>query len=229
MDYEGGGGCWRGEIFNLQVPLFDIIRASRRSARYASVGSDRNDPEKENRMAIIQSKPIPELTEADIRRFWKKVNKAPGQGPTGECWLWTASRSKLGYGKLMIARPSQKRPYLASRISYKLFTGEDPAPFCVLHVCDVPACVRPEHLYKGTLLDNARDMMERNRQGGQFISQNVRGEKSVNAKLTEDQIREIRRMYASEAANQYQLAALYGVTRPAIGYIVRRINWPHVT
>jgi hypothetical protein len=43
-------------------------------------------------------KPIPPLTEKDIQRFWSYVNKAPGHGPNGECWVCVlAPRNNKGY------------------------------------------------------------------------------------------------------------------------------------
>jgi len=88
-------------------------------------------------------------------RFWAKVEKA---GPD-ECWLWTASRTRDGYGQ--IARDvEQGRPLSAHRVAYALAHGLDPLTMEVVvvrHRCHNPQCVNPAHLEPGTHEDNARD------------------------------------------------------------------------
>ena len=71
-----------------------------------------------------------------IGNFWPKVNKA---GP-GDCWIWTASKDRLGYGKF--GRPS----VLAYRFSYELHRGKIPSGLELDHLCRNPSCVNPEHL-----------------------------------------------------------------------------------
>ncbi len=176
-------------------------------------------------MATDKSNPLPQLTEADVDRFWSKVDRTPGQGPNGECWEWTASRNKGGYGQMMM---SDNRPHLSNRLAYRISRGEDVAPLFALHTCDNRPCCNPDHIYRGNKKQNSNDMMGRNRGKGQLMSDGVRGESNTNAKFTEYDVMEIRRAYAAKEMNQYELAARYNVTRPAIGYIVRRRNWSHV-
>lgn len=123
---------------------------------------------------------------------------------------------------------SDKRPHLSNRLTYKIYTGEDVSPLFALHDCDNRSCCNPSHIYKGNKKQNSNDMIGRNRGSGQLTVERVRGEANANAKFTEHDIREIRRAYAAKEMNQYELAARYNVTRPAIGYIVRRINWSHI-
>lgn len=89
-----------------------------------------------------------------VERFWAKVNKTVG------CWLWTASASPDGYGKF---NPTHGRTWYAHRYSWELHYGPITDGLRVLHHCDVPACVRPEHLHLGTDADNAREKIERGR------------------------------------------------------------------
>jgi len=87
-------------------------------------------------------------------RFWAKVNKngpiAPGMDTP--CWLWTQRLDRWGYGKFKL----NGKEVGAHRYSL-LLAGIDPAGFFACHHCDTPACVRPDHLFRGTVLDNNRD------------------------------------------------------------------------
>ena len=79
-------------------------------------------------------------------RFWSKVDKSPGQGPKGDCWEWQGAKTDRGYGRIK----DGKRMTLAHRLSFVMAYGALPhVPghhgACVLHRCDNPACVRPEH------------------------------------------------------------------------------------
>jgi hypothetical protein len=104
-------------------------------------------------MAKRKHKPIPALTERQIKNFWAKVDKTPGLGPTGECWVWTAKRTKKGYGMFSI------RPHIgffyAHRIAYTLLHGPISQDAWVLHGCHFPSCVR--HVKLGTPLENVID------------------------------------------------------------------------
>lgn len=89
-----------------------------------------------------------------MERFWNKVNK------TESCWLWIASvGSNNGYGCIKFEGKTQQ----AHRVSWKLRHGEIPAGMLVLHRCDIPLCVNPEHLFLGTQSDNMRDCRDKGR------------------------------------------------------------------
>lgn len=100
---------------------------------------------------------------SDEALFWAKVDKAPGFGPKGECWRWTAALQEGGYGKMQFAGKTD----LAHRISFRLAYGEIPSGALVRHSCDNPACVNPAHLSIGSALDNAQDALSRNRNHNQ--------------------------------------------------------------
>lgn len=85
-------------------------------------------------------------------RFWSKVQKGPG------CWLWRSANDGR-YGSFYYMR----RVVKAHRMSWLLTYGAIPHGREVCHHCDVPACVRPEHLYIGTHGQNMRDAFARNR------------------------------------------------------------------
>lgn len=94
-------------------------------------------------------------------RFWPKVDKSPGHGPQGECWVWTASTNPDGYGNLNHGKENR-----AHRVSWKIHNGPIPPDLQVLHRCDNPPCVRPDHLWLGTHADNMRDMGIKGRRKG---------------------------------------------------------------
>jgi hypothetical protein len=88
-----------------------------------------------------------------MTRFWAKVDK------TTDCWLWTGGKHRQGYGQISIAR----KMALAHRVSYELEVGPIPPGMSVLHKCDVPGCVRPDHLFTGTQKDNMADCARKGR------------------------------------------------------------------
>lgn len=87
-------------------------------------------------------------------QFWSKVNRTEG------CWLWAGSkRSEMGYGSFVV----RGRSFAAHRVSWELTHGPIPPGLKVLHKCDVPACVNPDHLFLGTDKDNHQDKAAKGR------------------------------------------------------------------
>lgn len=91
--------------------------------------------------------------EPDAVRFWRNVNKTPG------CWLWMGSVRANWYGAFSV----RHRSFSAHRWSWSEAHGPIPPGMCVLHRCDTPRCVRPDHLFLGTIADNNHDMIAKGR------------------------------------------------------------------
>lgn len=106
------------------------------------------------------------LYERGEDRFWSKVVKLNG---VNACWVWNSQTDERGYGFFWLE--VCKRPLRAARLSYTLAIGPIPDGLCVCHHCDNPICVRPDHLFVGTVGDNMRDMVRKGRHPEQISRQ----------------------------------------------------------
>lgn len=111
---------------------------------------------------------------------------------TTQCWEWTATRNNKQYGVVGLSLPGKDgrlRPVgvLASRLQWMHCFGEIPEGLDVLHRCDNPPCINPDHLFLGTQLDNAQDMVAKGRHNydglARFWEQYFRDEVPLNGKL----------------------------------------------
>lgn len=89
-----------------------------------------------------------------VERFMSRV----AVDPDG-CWLWTGLADQHGYGRIHF----EGRVTRAHRVSWMIHEGPIPEGQKVLHRCDTPACVRPDHLFLGTQADNMADMNAKGR------------------------------------------------------------------
>lgn len=145
-----------------------------------------------------------------LKRFWSYVLK------TETCWTWTGSRNDDGYG--MFDHGS------AHQFSWKLRNGPIPDGLCVLHHCDNPPCVRPDHLYCGTKRDNYDDMVKRNRLSTAYATRGTR------AVLTPEIVRQARTMYATGQFTHKQIHAAFGIACgiATIQQAISGITWKHL-
>lgn len=157
---------------------------------------------------------IPKLSEKDIKRFWSNVDIKS----ENECWIWTAGKDSHGYGRISISFDKKKSHVLAHRISYFLHYEVDPGELCVLHKCDVPNCVRFDHLFLGTLDDNNKDRKNKGR------SASLKGSENGNAKLTEEQIIAIR----NDNRTQKDIGKDYNICQQLVSLIKARKLWKYV-
>jgi hypothetical protein len=151
-------------------------------------------------------------------RFWAKVNRDGPRHPSlgSACWNWTAARDKSGhgYGKFQFGGRLEG----AHRVSFFLEHGRWPAS-CCLHRCDNRQCVRPSHLFEGTVADNHNDMREKGREPA--------ADRHGRAKLRAFQVLEIRAAL-SLGEPRKAIASRYSVGLAAIGKIARGEKWKTV-
>jgi hypothetical protein len=145
--------------------------------------------------------------------------------------LWTgASANADGYGVLWV----DGRNEIASRFSYMLHHGAIPDGLCVLHRCDTPACVNPEHLFLGTIADNNADKVSKGRQAcgvthGAIVHPESRahGESHGMARFSAAQVRAMRALY-EDGFTQAEIAEAFGTTQTHVSAIVNRKVWASV-
>lgn len=124
-----------------------------------------------------------------VAEFWNRVDKTDG------CWEWLGARSRYGgYGSFRV----NGRGHGAHRVAWELTHGKIRNGLCVCHKCDIPWCVRPEHLFLGTRSDNMQDHAVK----GRFFVQSPLG-RQVTVRYTDEQFQLI-----------YQAAKAEGVTIP---------------
>lgn len=152
-------------------------------------------------------------------RFWARVDKNGPvvDGMDDQCWQWVG-HTACGYGVVCDNRKSIK----VHRFSYQIHVGKIPDGLMVCHHCDNKLCVNPNHLFLGTADDNVQDMVAKGRQ--------IKGVSCHSAKLTEDDVREIRRRFKGwdKVNGGRPLAREFGVTDVTIRNIVYRKDWKHV-
>lgn len=128
--------------------------------------------------------------------------------PMSGCWLWCAKCSPKGYGQLLYKGTN----WQAHRAAWSVWRGDIPGKMQVLHKCDVPSCINPDHLFLGTNDDNVADRVAKgrsSRQGG------AKGEDHALCVLSWEQVEDIR----SSNKTQQTLADEFGTSRSLIGLI----------
>lgn len=145
--------------------------------------------------------------------------------PTTPCLEYQGRRNSKGYGRPVF--PTGKRGGyrpLLHRWIIEQVDGPIPEGMEVLHLCDNPPCFRYDHLAIGTHSDNMQDCIAKGRH--RYIAH--LGEDNGTAKLTDEQVLEIRQRYAVENISQRQLGREYGISGVWVGKIVNREKWKHL-
>lgn len=134
------------------------------------------------------------------------------------CWLYIGGYSGAGgHVRLSVNRRKEQ----VHRVAFEALVGPIPEGLVVRHTCDVPRCVNPDHLLPGTIADNVRDCVERGRKAV------LRGSANARSKLTEDEVREIRRL-ATGGVKQRDIAARFGVNQRLVWGIAHGDRWAHL-
>jgi hypothetical protein len=154
-------------------------------------------------------------------RFWSKVER-DDENPD-KCWECVAMYlNKLGYGVFSV----KDKLILAHRFAFqnhhnRLITDG----MLIMHSCDNPSCVNPNHLSEGTNQDNVTDMVNKCR----HVCIPCKGEKHSSSKLTDQQVLEIREKYDKKNGIFYKVLAIeYGVCKGHICDIIKRKRWSHI-
>lgn len=153
-----------------------------------------------------------------VTKFWKLVDKKSNI----ECWLWKGRKNKKGYGIICIGSTNLT---LAHRYSYILFNKLDilPSNVIVMHKCNNPICVNPNHLVGGTQKENMLDRA--------LAGKTPAGEKSGRSKLKNREVEEIRKIWNTTNKSAIELARQFNVTSRTVYQLVnneRRVDSSYI-
>lgn len=141
------------------------------------------------------------------------------------CWIWAGGMSPGGYGVGSVNR----YPAYAHRISYFAFKGKPPKNHRILHNCNNRRCVNPGHLRSGTIRENTLDSMIDGTWKPIPLSKSRKvGSLHGKAKLDENKVLRIRKLYNSGGVYQKDLAHKFKVSRSTVQNITSGRNWKHI-
>lgn len=173
--------------------------------RLAVVHGNQRSRDKNRKLVLMSSQ------EAEIF-FWARVEIVEFG-----CWVWLRGTNRSGYGIMRL----NNQHHICQRFAWLLTRGEIPNKLQVLHKCDNPPCVRPDHLFLGTMADNQRDKIEKGRQWRPIGSLNVK------AVLSPDDVLRIRSELVS-GANRSAIAKKNNVSESTIYRIQSKNIWKSV-
>jgi hypothetical protein len=145
-----------------------------------------------------------------------------GKSVNGECWEWTGSYTRDGYGVMTFTNGKKRAQHRVHRVAYEHFKGESAEGKLVCHTCDNPKCFNPGHLFLGTNKENMQDMIKKGRK------RTTKGEESVNAVLTEEQVLEIIEKRNVQGMKLSDIAAEYGISFQHVSTLAKGQAWAHL-
>lgn len=148
-------------------------------------------------------------------RFWKYVTP----GDTNDCWIWQGSKCRDGYGQMKMTNDGIESTRRATAVSLELHGVNVPKGSMVMHTCDNPPCVNPNHLRVGTAKENNLDRSLKGRWRGRQTKRGV--------PLTSEEVREIRSRY-SQGFSPNSIAASFGISASNVRSIKNRRTWKHI-
>lgn len=141
------------------------------------------------------------------------------------CWLWNMARNHQGYGRVVVFMDGERRTRRAHRVAWELSNGAAiPPGLVVMHSCDNPPCICPDHLSVGSHKENSDDKVMK----GRWRAGGSPGELNGSAVLTREQVLEARRLHAAGSISYAELGRIYGVTRQGMRLAIVGRNWNHL-
>lgn len=157
-----------------------------------------------------------DIGESYMEQWRERLYKETGTTDPDACWEFQGSKDPAGYGWFSLAAAKTKKAHRASA----WLAGDDIEGMCVLHLCDNPSCINPEHLYTGTHAENEADKDAKGRR--------PRGEHASAARLKKGEVLDIKRRVEAGETRQ-DIATSYGVSTSLIHAIMQGRVWRHVT
>ena len=153
-----------------------------------------------------------------INRFWSKVNVPDDWKENDQCWKWIGRTDKDLYGNFSIYSYKSVR---APRFMWEFYNGSILNELQVLHKCDNPNCVNPNHLFLGTTQDNTQDKINKGRQ--------IKGSKIGTSILTEN---DVQKMLNNILNNSYlsihEILNDFPIAKPTFENIIYKNGWKHI-
>lgn len=122
------------------------------------------------------------MTPEMVNSFWEKVSI--DHTNVSRCWIWNAGKSRAGYGNIKLFGKTR----FSHRVSYELVHGPIQDGYVLMHTCDNPPCVNPDHLRPGTVRDNTQDSIAKGRwmSGARRAAYKARKEETRRRKVAAD-------------------------------------------
>src|SRR5262249_7699294 len=148
-----------------------------------------------------------------LARIWREGRvKETDRG----CWEFLGATNGKGYGVVSVL--GRRKQYL-HRLVAQEYLADFSLSCCVCHTCDNRACFNPAHLFVGTVDDNQKDMVVKNR--------SAHGCRSGRAKLNEGDVRSIHRLIAA-GVKQKLIARQFGIAESTLSLLKHGINWRRI-